>query len=167
MSDEIIVGLMMVAASLVTLIINSILQIFRDNNASIEARRMKVLEYKIQAYRELYGDLLEYRAYFYSFVGQGNEFKECNEVEKFAPLESNQKLIEAYHKNILYMTDSLRTKIDDVITNGCTLNNLAIILCGGNDSDYFFANSVEENCEKMIKRVDLCTECIKEELNLE
>ncbi len=61
-------ALITVMISLITTIVNAIITFIRDNIAFSEAKKMKVIDYKIQAYRKIYSALLDYRDYFYLFI---------------------------------------------------------------------------------------------------
>lgn len=166
MKAAIIASIITATVSLITTIINAILQIIRDKNANVEERRMKVIEYKIQAYRELYSMLIEYKKYFCLFVESGNEFKISEENSRFAPLEQNTKFRELYNRNILYFSNALRCKIESVLEDGEALNNLAIVLCG-DDADDVFGNCLEESCKRIIFKVDICIKFMKKELKID
>lgn len=159
-------ALITVMISLITTIVNAIITCIRDNIAFSEAKKMKVIDYKIQAYRKIYSALLDYRDYFYLFIGYGNEYKECEESSKFAPLEKNEKLRKVYNRNVLYFSDKLRGKIVSVLDDGDMLDNLAINLCGGNADD-IFEDSLESSCQNIIDKVDECIKCIKKELKID
>ena len=159
-------SIMTLVAALSTTIINNRFQLKRDKNANIDARRMKVVEYQIQAYREIYSALLDYQDYFSLFVFRGNEYKRNEESENFGPLEENEKLRNVYKRNVLYFSDELRSKISSLLASGSTLNNLAIILCNGN-ADAIFEESLESSCEKIIVEVEECIKCIKKDLQLD
>lgn len=80
MSDELCVGIMTLAGTLITFIVSAVIQAFRDRRLYKQERVMKIIEYKILAYQEIYSALVKYKNYFMLFVDTANEFKEsCDE----------------------------------------------------------------------------------------
>lgn len=163
MSDELCVGIMTLVVTLMTFIVSAIIQAFRDRRSYKQERAMKIIEYKILAYQELYSALMRYKDYFMLFVDSANEFKVSRDVEEFAPLEENMRLRDVYNKNVLYFNNKLQHKIEIALQRGETLNNLGVVLCTDKPGDVFL-DSVQPSCEHVIKQVDECIKQIKEEL---
>ena len=163
MSDELCVGIMTLAGTLITFIVSAIIQSFRDRRSYKQERVMKIIEYKVLAYQETYSALMRYKDYFMLFVDAGNEFKVSWDAEQFAPLEENMKLREVYNKNILCFSNKLQQKIETTLQSGETLNNLGIVLSTDKPED-IFGDSVPPSCEHVIKQVDECIKQIKKEL---
>lgn len=90
---------------------------------------MTILNYKVLAYQDIYSALLQYRNYFMLFVDGGNEYKQNEDLERFAPLEPNTLMREKYNKNLLFISDDLKNKVENTLAQGETLNNLGIALC--------------------------------------
>ena len=166
MSDELCVGIITLGGPLFTFIVSAIIQDFRDERIYKQERVMKIIEYKIVAYRELYSALIRYKDYFVLFVDTDNEFKESRAAEEFAPLEENMRLREVYNKNILYFSEKLQRKTEIALQSGEILNNLGIALCTDNP-ERVFLNSVQPSCENVINQVDECIEQIKKELMID
>ncbi len=163
MSDELCVGIMTLAGTLITFIVSAIIQAFRDRRVYKQERVMKIIEYKILAYQEIYSALVKYKNYFMLFVDTANEFKESCDEEAFAPLEENMRLRKIYSENILYLGNKLQKKIELILQRGEVLNNLGIVLCTDKPKDVF-VDSVQPSCEHVIEQVDECIKQIKKEL---
>ena len=73
MSDDLWVGIMTLGGTLTTFIVSAIIQAFRDKRLYKQERVMKIIEYKIVAYQELYSALIRYKDYFVLFIDTGNE----------------------------------------------------------------------------------------------
>ena len=166
MSDDLWVGIMTLGGTLTTFIVSAIIQAFRDKRLYEQERVMKIIEYKIVAYQELYSALIRYKDYFVLFIDTGNEFKESRDVGEFAPLEENMRLREFYNKNIMYFSEKLQRKTEIALQSGEILNNLGIALCTDNPESVFL-DSVQPSCENVINQVDECIEQIKKELMID
>ena len=166
MSDDLWVGIMTLGGTLTTFIVSAIIQAFRDKRLYKQERVMKIIEYKIVAYQELYSALIRYKDYFVLFIDTGNGFKESRDVGEFAPLEENMRLREFYNKNIMYFSEKLQRKTEIALQSGEILNNLGIALCTDNPESVFL-DSVQPSCENVINQVDECIEQIKKELMID
>ena len=82
MSDELCVGIITLAGTIFIFIVSAIIQDFRDERLYKQERVMKIIEYKIVAYRELYSALIRYKDYFVLYVDTDNEFKESRAEEE-------------------------------------------------------------------------------------
>lgn len=163
MSDEIIIAALTVFVSIITFIVTSVLQFIRDKMRNKQEKIMRVLEYQVDAYRQMYNSLLEYRDYFMLFVDSANEFKESEVPEKFSPLECNTKFRNNYNLNKLFFSKTLDDKIINILEHGEILNNLAISLCTSSDD---FIECVEMHCKRIIVEIESCIKEIRKELGI-
>lgn len=152
-----------VISAIITLIISSVVQFVRDRQSNKQERVMAILNYKVLAYQDIYSALLQYRNYFMLFVDGGNEYKQNEDLERFAPLESNTLMREKYNKNLLFISDDLKNKVEDTLAQGETLNNLGIALCR-KDTRGLYLDAVPSSCETVIDKIDECVNLIKQEL---
>lgn len=152
-----------VISAIITLIISSVVQFVRDRQSNKQERVMAILNYKVLAYQDMYSVLLQYRNYFMLFVDGGNEYKQNEDLERFAPLESNTLMREKYNKNLLFISDDLKNKVEDTLAQGETLNNLGIALCR-KDTRGLYLDAVPSSCETVINKIDECVNLIKQEL---
>lgn len=166
MSDELTVGILTFIVTTSTFVISAIIQGIRDRSNKKHERLLKISDYKIRAYQKIYKELIEYRDYFMLFVNTANEFKNNEEIDNFAPLESNIKLRKRFNDFRLFFSNELEIKISELLTSGETLNNLAIYLCGNSESDDVLLDSVEPSCEMILDKVEECIKQIKKEFEI-
>ena len=64
MSDEMRIALLSALITMLTFLMSSLLQFYRDGKRHKQERLMKIIEYKIDSYRKIYNELLDYNNYF-------------------------------------------------------------------------------------------------------
>ena len=162
------IALLSALITMLTFLMSSLLQFYRDGKRHKQERLMKIIDYKIDSYRKIYNELLDYNNYFLLFVDTANEFKENEEPENFAPLESNIKLRNVYEMYRLFFSKQLERKLKDVLESGEILNNLAITLCNPTTrKEVDLVESVLPSCENVIEKINSCILQIKKELYVE
>lgn len=161
-SDQIMVGVLAAAVSIITFIIGAIIESKREKRRFKQEKSMRLFDEKIIAYQKMYAALLEYKEYFELFIDGGNEYKENEDYSNFAPLVYNQKFRNCYNLYSLYLSDEMRKICIDTLESGEILNNLAI--CIHNSAE--FLDCVEPSCKNVLRNIQMCTDQIRREFNI-
>ncbi|MMZ57475.1 hypothetical protein D1872_194090 [compost metagenome] len=137
---------------IVGVILNQISVLIFSRRAERERILMANMSSRLSAYSNIYSALLDYQLYYSQFVDYGNEFIVHEDPKDFAPLSSLEELTKAYNKNEIWIHESSKAKISEVLQLSSYCVNLAIWIQDPNNIDMI--NEVEKKANSMLKLIE-------------